>query len=129
MLCDAEMFPFSSYPMYNRASRLPTELGKLVGVVRDDAGEREVPIERSAQFFPFSERTLRNTMNRILREDGRETAARALRDQLATYNARRAEHGGCALDGMRFYSMVFDAPSGEPLSAHKGALLVEARRQ
>jgi hypothetical protein len=126
MAFKTEAFPFSNYPMYSRPSALPLALGKVFGVIREEGGAREVALDSAATLFPFSDRTLRASLNTVLAERGRDAAAIALRDQLAVYNARLAEHGGPHLDGLRFYSMVMDRdPDGE-LTVRRGDLLVEA---
>jgi hypothetical protein len=127
MVSGAEMFPFSSYPMYSSVTRAPVELGRFVGVVHDsDGSEREIAISRAAYLYPFSERTLRSAVSRIVREDGRDAAARALADELAVYNARVATHGGAHLDGLRYYTMILKSGGSGELVAERGPLVVES---
>ena len=105
---DRELWPFSQYPMYARATNERTVLmPRLVGVRRDGG---EIALLDSRYLEPFDQARLMQVLAALLQHpDGRERAATALVDCLDRYERRRraGAHDGPALGALRLYHMLW----------------------
>lgn len=105
---DRELWPFSQYPMYARATDAWTVLvPRLVGVRHDG---RETDLVDTQYLEPFDQARLMQALATLLQQpDGRVRATTALADCLNRYERRRRDraHDGPALRALRLYHMLW----------------------
>ena len=135
----AEYFPFSNYPMYSRASKLPATAYQFSGVVENTSDEKagakvgekpftkEIPFSRPEFLFPFTERTLSTAVVRMLKENGQAAAERAMNEELILYNNRREIHGGPTLIALRLYTLSVKLTKAGDLEDKDYHLIAEAK--